>query len=250
MSFKEIILVGVGPGDPSLMTLSAVNAIEEATVVAYPIAQEGGKSMAAQIASKWITRDKIQIPIVFPMVLDADPLKDAWKEACKILVDQVLKGEKVCFLSQGDISLFSTGSYVLLELLNNHPLLSVRVIPGVSSIAAAAAEGLWPLALQKDQLLILSTPDQPEKLDKLLSEAALKNRVIALLKIGHRWSWIRPLLESKGLLESSLFAQRIGFSDEIIVPACDLDDLARPYFSLLLVRQNWPDIIPSITEKD
>ena len=242
-NLNPITLVGVGPGDPALITLAAINAIEDATVIAYPIAKEGVKSMAAQIASKWIKTDHKQIPLVFPMVTDVEPLQKAWRTASNVLFQEVLKGEKVSFLSQGDVSLFSTASYLLLDLRKNHSGLQLKLIPGVSSISAAAAAGKWPLALQQDELLILPTPEDPATLEGLIEDAASSSRTLALLKLGHRWPWVRSLLEQKAALNSSLFVQRVGFSDQIVLPANEVDASIKPYFSLLLIRQEHPSFI-------
>ena len=240
---KSITLVGVGPGDPSLITLAAIKAIEDSTVIAYPIAKEGAKSMAVQIASKWINNDQKQIPIVFPMVTAEESLQKAWSKASNLLSQEVLKGEKVSFLSQGDVSLFSTSSYLLLALGAKHPEFQIKLIPGVSSIAAAAAAGKWPLALQQEELLVAPTPEDPVKLEKLFQEATSSSRILILLKLGHRWPWVRSLLEDKGALKYSLFVQRVGFSDQIVLPADQVDDSIKPYFSLLLIRQKYPSVI-------
>jgi precorrin-2/cobalt-factor-2 C20-methyltransferase len=106
------------------------------------------------------------------------------------------------------VSLFATSSYVLLALRRFHPDCPVRLIPGISAVAAAEA------------------------------------MVLALLKLGQRWSWLRPLLERRGLLERSLFARRIGWPDQLVRPAAAVADGEAPYFSLLLIRQGWPDLLP------
>ena len=151
--------------------------------------------------------------------------------------------QKVSFLSQGDVSLFSTASYLLLDLRKNHSGLQLKLIPGVSSISAAAAAGKWPLALQQDELLILPTPEDPATLEGLIEDAASSSRTLALLKLGHRWPWVRSLLEQKAALNSSLFVQRVGFPDQIVLPANEVDASIKPYFSLLLIRQEHPSFI-------
>tara|TARA_Y100001968_G_scaffold201299_1_gene184844 strand:- start:813 stop:1154 length:342 start_codon:yes stop_codon:yes gene_type:complete len=103
---KVLTIIGVGPGDPSLLTLAAVDAIRESTVVSYPVSIRGGESLAEKIASKWITKDKKKLPLLFPMVDDQNTLKSAWRVAGKTLMKMAYGGEKVVFLSQGDISLF------------------------------------------------------------------------------------------------------------------------------------------------
>lgn len=241
---KVLTIAGVGPGDPSLLTLAAVDAIKEATVVSYPVSTRGGESLAEKIASKWITRDKKKLPLHFPMVNDQNTLKSAWRLAGNELIKMVEKGEKVVFLAQGDISLFSTGSYLLKELEKYHPECLIKLIPGVTSFSAAAAKGKLPLAFQDEQLLILPVPSSYEDLKVMLSDAASKRRIVVLLKLGRKWGWVKPLLEELDLLKESIFAERIGFSDQQILRASDLSSGTRPYFSLLLIRQSWPLTMP------
>jgi len=241
---KVLTITGVGPGDPSLLTLAAVEAIKESTVVSYPVSTRGGDSLAAEIASKWITKDKKKLPLHFPMVDDQNTLKSAWRVAGRELMKMVDKGERVVFLAQGDISIFSTGSYLSKELEKYHPECLVKLIPGVTSFSAAAAKSKLPLAFQEEQLLVLPVPDSYDELKVILSEAASKKRIVVLLKLGKKWEWVKPLLQELDLIKKSIFAERIGFSDQQILRASDLSSGSRPYFSLLLIRQSWPLIMP------
>ncbi len=241
---KVLTIAGVGPGDPSLLTLAAVDAIQESTVVSYPVSTRGGDSLSEKIATKWITKDKKKLPLHFPMVDDQNTLKSAWRVAGKELMKMVDKGERVVFLAQGDISLFSTGSYLSKELEKYHPECVVKLIPGVTSFSAAAAKSKLPLAFQEEELLVLPVPDSYDDLKSILSDAASKKRVVVLLKLGKKWEWVKLLLEELDLIKISIFAERIGFSDQQILRASDLPLGARPYFSLLLIRQSWPLTMP------
>ena len=241
---KVLTIAGVGPGDPSLLTLAAVDAIQESTVVSYPVSTRGGDSLAEKIASKWITKDKKKLPLHFPMVDDQNTLKSAWRVAGNELMKMVEIGEKVVFLAQGDISLFSTGSYLSKELEKYHPECVVKLIPGVTSFSAAAAKSKLPLAFQEEELLVLPVPDSYDELKSILSDAALKKRVVVLLKLGKKWEWVKLLLEELDLIKISIFAERIGFSDQQILRASDLTAGTRPYLSLLMIRQSWPFTMP------
>tara|TARA_Y100001968_G_scaffold256879_1_gene243370 strand:- start:387 stop:1115 length:729 start_codon:yes stop_codon:yes gene_type:complete len=241
---KVLTIIGVGPGDPSLLTLAAVDAIKESTVVSFPISTRGGDSLAEKIASKWITKDKKKLPLYFPMVEEPSTLKSAWRAAGDQLMKMVEKDERVVFLSLGDISLFSTGSYLWKELEKFHPECFVKLIPGITSFAAAAAKSKLPLAFQEEQLLVTSVPDSSEDLKNILTEAGRMKRVVVLLKLGKKWTWVKPLMKELDLLESSIFAERVGFSDQKIFRASELPSESRQYFSLLLIRQSWPFTMP------
>lgn len=244
-----LTLVGVGPGDPELLTVAAVRAIAAATVVAYPVAREGADGMAATIAATWISSEQRRLPLLFPMVAEAAPRQAAWRSAAAALAAEVAAGQAVVLLCEGDASLYASASYALLALAESHPACPVAVIPGITAVAAAAAaassQGLpWPLALQQDALLIRPTPDVAQELEALLERAAAEGMVLALLKLGYRWAWVRPLLEARGLLAGSLFAQRVGWPDQLLASAADVPADEQPYFSLLLIRQGWPAVLP------
>jgi precorrin-2/cobalt-factor-2 C20-methyltransferase len=244
-----LTLVSVGPGDPELLTVAAVRAIQAAAVVAYPVAREGAGGMAAAIAAPWIASDQRHLPLLFPMVSEAAPRIAAWHAAADALAAEVAAGAAVVLLCEGDGSLFASSSYVLLALRQRHPACPLRLIPGVPAACAAAAaassEGMaWPLALQSEGLLIRPTPETPAALEALLEQAAASGTVLALLKLGHRWAWVRPLLGDRGLLERALFAQRVGWPDQLVALATAVPANEQPYFSLLLIRQGWPEVLP------
>ena len=82
------------------------------------------------------------------------------------------------------------------------------------------------------------------ELEALLDWAACSQTTLALLKLGHRWDWVRPLLASRGLLDQALFAQRVGWPEQLLAPAVAVPAAEQPYFSLLLIRQGWPAVLP------
>lgn len=239
-----LTLVGVGPGDPELLTVAAVRALAAATVVAYPVARQGEPGMAATIAAPWISPQQRRLPLLFPMTEEPGPRRQAWREAADRLAMEVAQGQRVVLLCEGDVSLFASSSYVLLALRRQHPSCPVRLVPGISAVAAAAATAAWPLALQQEGLLIRPTPADAAALEALLEQAAAAGWVLALLKLGGRWRWVRPLLERRGLLAGALFARRLGWPDQLCAPAEAVAAQEAPYFSLLLIRQGWPDVMP------
>jgi precorrin-2/cobalt-factor-2 C20-methyltransferase len=168
--------------------------------------------MAARIAAPWIGAQQRRLPLLFPMVAEAEPRREAWHGAADGLAGELAAGETVVLLCEGDSSLYASCSYVLLALAQRHPACAVRVIPGISAVAAAAAAASsagqpWPLALQQERLLIRPTPETRAEFEALLEQAAASGTVLALLKLGHRWSWVQPLLSERKLLEQTSSAR-------------------------------------------
>ncbi|WP_114993958.1 precorrin-2 C(20)-methyltransferase [Synechococcus sp. UW179A] len=245
----QLVLVGVGPGDPELLTVAAVRALEAADVVAHPIAHEGAEGMALAIAFRWIRPDQRCLPLLFPMVNESQPRITAWRQAADVLAAEVKSGNRVVLLCEGDVSLFATGSYVQLALRRHHPDVPFRLIPGIPSVCAAAAAAVEgsldvPLAFQQEGLLIRPCPETNAELIALLQSARKTSTVLGLIKLGQRWSWVRAALEQEELLDRALFAQRVGWPDQWVAAAHAVPDDVRPYFSLLLIRQQWPEVLP------
>ncbi len=234
---QTLTFVGLGPGDPNLLTIAAVDAINHANLVAYPVAYQGAKSIAKDIAINLI-KNKKTLPLVLPMVRDNKKLNSAWKIARNQLLEGIESFRKVVFICQGDPSIFSTSYYLLHYLKCNEANYEIKVIPGVTSFNAAAAIYKSPLSLQKESLLIKPAPDEPDKLYELLDEVISSNQVLVLLKLGSRWLWMKEIIKKKNLLEETIFAQRIGFNDEIIVRASDVKLKEISYFSLLIIRKS------------
>ena len=237
-------MVGVGPGDPELITVAAQRAIAAATVVAYPVAALERPGMAAQIAQPCLALTQRRLPLLFPIVQDAEPRQQAWQQAASAVAAEVAAGEQVVFLCEGDCSLFASSSYLLLALKKEAPELLARVIPGITAASATAAAACWPLALQDEQLQVVPLPDQPDQARQLLIAARDQGQPLVLLKVGRRWRWLRPLLDELELLESALYGERVGWPEQLVLPAAGVAAEERPYFSLVLLRPAWPAVLP------
>ena len=136
-----------------------------------------------------------------------------------------------------------------LALRERHPDLPFRLIPGIPAVCAAAAaapsQGLdLPLAFQQEGLLIRPCPESSAPLENLLQVAEENRTVLGLIKVGQRWPWVRTVLQRRNLLEQAVFAQRVGWPDQWIARAAEVSEETKPYFSLLLIRQFWPQVLP------
>ena len=161
--FASLTVVGVGPGDSSLLTIAAVQAIKKAKIIVYPISSDDRKSSSAEIVKKYI-KFKKKIPIIFPMArqeLDPDKI---WYSAVDIIVKSIRNNKSVALLCLGDPSLYASSSNILRIINNNYPEIITRSIPGISSISAAASLSNFDLVKKGETLIIKECPSSKSEL--------------------------------------------------------------------------------------
>ncbi len=231
----KLTIVGVGPGDPSLLTIAAVDAIKKAKVIVFPISDDNKKSFAAEIVKKY-TKFKKNIPIIFPMARkDFDP-DEIWSNAVEQIVQFIQKGESVALLCLGDTSLFASSSNILRIIKNNYPEIITKTIPGISSISAAAALNDFDLVKKGETLIVKECPSSNLELTSLIVESKGNKKVLAIMKVGKRWNLVRETLEREDIINKSLIALNVGMSNQIVEYAPKYKEDFMPYFSLILIR--------------
>jgi precorrin-2/cobalt-factor-2 C20-methyltransferase len=233
--FPSLTVVGVGPGNCSLLTVAAVEAIKKAKVIVFPTSSDDNKSSAAEIVKEYI-KFKKKIPIIFPMARkEFDPDK-IWSKAVDVIVKSIKNHDSVVLLCLGDTSLFASSSNILRIIKNKHPEIITKTVPGISSISAAAAFSNFNLAIKGETLIIKECPNNKQELVDLISFNREKKTVLVLMKVGKRWEWVRSLLKKGDITSKSVIAINVGMPDQIVqeVSKCDLNKV--PYFSLLLMR--------------
>ena len=228
-------IVGVGPGDPSLLTIAALNAIKKAKVIVFPLSDDNKKSFAAKIVKKY-TRFKKNIPIIFPMArTDFDP-DEIWSNAVEKIVKFIKNGESVVLLCLGDTSLFASSSNILRIIKNNYPEIITNTIPGISSLSAAAALNDFDLVKKGETLIIKECPSSNSELTSIIRERRGKKTVLAIMKVGKRWNIVRETLKKENIIHKSLIAISVGMPDQVIQYASQYKKDVMPYFSLILIR--------------
>ena len=228
-------VVGVGPGDPSLLTIAALDAIKKAKVIVYPLSDDNKKSFAAEIVKKY-TKFKKNIPIIFPMARkDFDP-DEIWSNAVEKIVKFVNSGESVVLLCLGDTSLFASSSNILRIIKNNYPEIITKTIPGISSISAAAALNDFDLVKKGETLIIKECPSSNKELTSLIRESRENKTVLAIMKVGKRWNLVRKTLKKEDIINKSIIALSVGMPNQIIQYASQYKEDVMPYFSLILIR--------------
>ena len=231
----SLTIVGVGPGDPSLLTIAAVDAIKKAKVIVFPVSDNNKKSFAAEIVKKY-TKFKKNIPLIFPMARqDFDP-DEIWSNAVEKIVKFIKNGESVVLICLGDTSLFASSSNILRIIKNNYPEIITRTIPGISSISAAAALNNFDLVKKGETLIIKECPSLCSELTSLIKENRGNKTVLVIMKVGKRWNLVREILKKEDIIDTSLIALSVGMPDQIIQYASQYKKEFMPYFSLILIR--------------
>ncbi len=226
--------VGVGPGDPELLTLKALKAIQSVPVICVPQASNMRDSYALTIVKDYVTPDQEILRAPFPTD-DADGAAKTWVEASKLVAERLGKGQDVAFLTEGDPMLFSTFSYVLTGVKEICPEAPVVIIPGISSVMAAAASSGTPLVTHGQKLAILPAA---YGLDDL-SEATSNFDTVVLMKVSPIIVKTLAELEGLGLTGQSTYVRRVTTDREkVIRDVTEIKDEDMDYFSLLIVRGN------------
>ncbi|GAM09625.1 cobalt-precorrin-2 C(20)-methyltransferase [Geobacter sp. OR-1] len=229
----SIYAVGVGPGDPELITRKAERLIRGADVICAPTGRGDAASFALSIVEPFLDRDRQQILTqVFPMRKVQDGLDEFWTESAAEVAAHVRAGRTVVFITIGDPMLYSTFLYLYRIFRAEYPEIPVGIVPGISSINAAAAVAGIPLGMASDRIAVLPAVYEDEELQRTL----LEFDTIIMLKVHKSFDRIYALLCRHGLERSAVFVRRVGSDLEEVVT--DLDSLAGKeldYLSMLIV---------------
>jgi precorrin-2/cobalt-factor-2 C20-methyltransferase len=219
--------LGVGPGDPELITLKAWRLISQVPVIAYPAAN-GNESLARSIALPFIPEDVVELPINVPMRSEREPAQEAYDAAARAIAGHLDQGRDVAFLCEGDPLFYGSFAYLLTRLARDYP---TQVVPGVTSITACAAAIGRPVAARNDVLKVL-----PGTLDAIrLEQEVASSDAIAIIKVGPHFEKIRSVLNELGLADRAIIIEKATRGDEKITPLGDVPEGERPYFSTILI---------------
>ena len=229
MTAGTVYGIGVGPGDPELMTLKGLRLLRRAPVVAYP-APEGGDSFARAIVADWLTPRQVEVPIAVPMVPERFPAQDVFERAAAELEQHLRAGRDVAVLCQGDPFFYGSFMYLFARLAERH---RVEVVPGVSSLTACAAAVGLPLAARDDVLAVLPGPLAEERLEARLREV----EAAAIIKLGRHFPKVRRVLERLDLLNRARYVERATLPNQRIADIPE-EGAVVPYFAMILVHKS------------
>ncbi len=226
--------IGVGPGDPELLTLKALRLLNESDIIFVPVSRGGSKSRAYQIVSQAIPNPPLVEELLFPMTEDLQVLKEHWEKGGERVAFEINQGKKVSFITLGDPLLYSTFSYLLKEVKERSKNLDLTIVPGIPSFTAAGATLGIPLTEGDEPLALLPSFQKKEDLLKVLEEFD----TVIILKISKNFSLLLETLAEKGLITSSYLVSNCGTEEEeIVTDLLSLRSKKIPYLSLVIVRR-------------
>lgn len=225
--------VGVGPGDPELLTLKAVNVLKKADIIIAPKTEKNEDSIALSIARPYIRANVEIVQLTFPMVFDNNTLSEAWESNKNIMQEMLAAGKIVVFLTLGDPMVYSTYIYIF-KLLKNSGC-SVETIPGITSFCAIGSKLGYPLAEGNGILSIIPATITDEKLEEAL---ALSDHIV-LMKVYKNFPELVAKLSRHGLADKAVMLSNYGLEGEAIVhDLTEKTDQQPAYLSTILARKN------------
>jgi precorrin-2/cobalt-factor-2 C20-methyltransferase len=224
--------IGVGPGDPELMTVKAWRLIGMAKVIAY-LAANGKDSTARAIAAPFIPEDVTEIAIDMPMRVEREPARLAYDKGAAEIAAHLKHGCDVVMLCEGDPFFYGSFMYVFERLAATH---KVVVVPGVTSVSASAAAIGQPLCERDEALKIL-----PATMDEHVLKTELQSmQAAAVMKVGRHFGKVKRVLENLSLLPHATAIEMATHPEQRIRPLCDIPDDSLPYFTTIIVRRPNP----------
>jgi precorrin-2/cobalt-factor-2 C20-methyltransferase len=229
-SMGRLYGLGLGSGDPELLTMKAYRLLQAAPVVAYPVSG-GGKSLSRSIVADYLRKDQIEVPLWYPFKLEQSS-QPYYDEAALKLTEYLNAGQDVVVLCEGDPFFYGTFMYLFNRLSHQF---QTEVVPGVSSIMASAAMLETPLTYRNDVFVVLPGILSAE----ILAERLAIADAAVIIKLGKNFSKVYGVLEQLGLLDRARYIERATMPNQKIVPIRDVNPAEVPYFALISIPSQW-----------
>jgi precorrin-2/cobalt-factor-2 C20-methyltransferase len=235
MSAGKLLGVGVGPGDPELMTLKAMRALDKADVIAH-FAKAGNASHSRAIVAQHLRDGVIELPLLYPVTTEMpacsngyrDTIADFYDGAAAEIATHLDAGRTVAVISEGDPMFY--GSYMHLHT-RLAPRFATEIVAGVTGMSGCWSAAGMPIAQGDDVFTVLPATLPEAELARRLSDAD----AAVVMKVGRHLPKLRRALETSGRLPRAIYVERGTMSEEKMIPlAAKLDDDA-PYFAVVLV---------------
>ena len=226
--------IGVGPGDPELVTLKAVKILGRVDVIFAASSTKNEHSLAVNIASRYLKKDVPTVLLGFPMTLEKEELVSAWEKNARQVIEVVKKGRDAAFITLGDPMTYSTFGYLMRTIKAMKEDITVTVIPGITSFQAGAAAAGHVLTEAEESFTVISGALGAENLKQVINHTDN----VVILKVYRNYREIMDTLDALNLKRDAILISRCGLEDEEIVH--DLEqrpDTIPPYLSLLLINK-------------
>ena len=220
-----MIGLGVGPGDPELLTVKAVRVLEQAQAIAF-IAAAGRTSRAREIAGRYIRPGTRELIAVMPMTQDAEATGRAYAQLATGIVSELGQGQDVVFLCEGDPLLYGSFAHLLPRLGNRF---DCEVIPGISSISAAAAVAQLPLGLYDEPIALIPATMGADRIAAILRQC---DRAV-VMKVGRHLDKVKGALAAARMSESAVLVENATLQGQRVRPLSVVTEQQVPYFSLI-----------------
>ena len=231
----QLVGVGTGPGDPELLTVKAVRALERADVVAY-FAKQGRGGNGKAIVSEFLKADVTLLPLYYPVTTEID--RDApeysrqitafYDASAEMVAAHLREGKTVAVLSEGDPLFYGSYMHLHVRLADRF---STEVIPGVTAMSGCWSLAGLPMVQGDDVLSVLPGTMKETELARRLGDT----QAAVIMKVGRNLPKIRRALEAAGRLEEAIYVERGTMTNGAMTPLASRDDAEAPYFSLVLV---------------
>ena len=227
--------VGLGPGDPELVTVKAARVIGQADVVAYHSARHG-RSIARRIAEPYLRQGQIEEHLVYPVTTEATEhpggyraaMEEFYTLAAERIATHLAAGRDVALLAEGDPLFYSSYMHMHTRLTQRFDAV---IVPGVTSVSAASAATATPLVTGEEVLSILPGTLPPAELARRLADTD----AAVVLKLGRTYPQVREALAMAGRLDEAIYVERASTDGERVLPAAAMDGAEVPYFSLAVL---------------
>ena len=210
----EVVCVGCGPGDPELLTVKAASLLKNADVIYAPTAREGKPSIALSIVQKYVNATAKIVDLIFPMVKNREQTRLYWRRNAEQIAEAAKMGKKVVYLTVGDPSLYSTWIYIQREITSRYPEIHLKIIPGIPSVFAFAAQAKISLAEGDETLGIIPACYDLEKVKRTANSCD----TLVFLKDGRHFGEVIEMLGSAGFSDDSMItmAQDVSAGEEVL----------------------------------
>ncbi|WP_066381689.1 precorrin-2 C(20)-methyltransferase [Anabaena sp. CA = ATCC 33047] len=219
--------IGVGPGDPELLTLKALRLLRSAPVVAYQSATDK-ESIARGIVAQYLTGEQIEVGFHLPRALEPEKAKEIYDQEIAPIAEHLAAGRDVVVLCEGDPFFYGSFMYVFTRLSEQY---QTEVVPGVSSLMACPVALGVPFTYYNDILTVLPAPLPAEELISQL----LTTDAAAIMKLGRHFTKVRDILHQLGLASRALYIERATMSQQRIIPLDEVNPAEVPYFAMIVI---------------